>query len=154
MHSKLGSDLGPRACLLVGLTFTFAAGCGPSFGEVSGKVTYNGKSVPAGVVAFLSAESNEPATAQLERDGSYRLPKVRCGPARITVTAPDPKFARKPPVLGPHAKEKDKLFHQRELEAFVEAVQLPQRYADAEKSRLAHTVQSGTQTFDIPLVKD
>jgi len=76
--------------VLVGL-----AGCGKSEGiervTVQGKVTFDGKPVEKGIIAFLpSGETKGPSAGVEIKDGQYNIPKETGptpGPHRIEITA-------------------------------------------------------------------
>src|SRR5262245_38070571 len=85
---------------LVGL-FTAAAliaitGCGESTGSVQGKVYYQDTLVTAGSVAFTPPDEKI-ATAQIQPDGSYNIPKVSTGLSKIAVM---PALAVTMPAAG------------------------------------------------------
>jgi len=73
---------------LAGLA-VFAVGCGPSTATVSGTVSHNGKKVVWGAVSLVAADGST-HTAQIARDGTYRIPNVPTGAAQVGVTSPDP----------------------------------------------------------------
>lgn len=65
------------------------AGCGPSTATVSGTVAHNGKKVVWGGVALVAADGSA-HSAEIGRDGTFRIPNVPTGPAKVSVTSPDP----------------------------------------------------------------
>src|SRR5438309_1497865 len=80
LPARLGR-LAPPALLALAL-----AGCGAPTGEVSGKVTLEGKPLPGGFVAFIG-EGDNPATVsgEIHPDGTYSVSKVPVGKVAITV---------------------------------------------------------------------
>ena len=128
-----------------------SAGCGPSVGEVSGKVLYNGAPLPSGQVLFFGAPANQVNSAQIDKDGNYRIQKVVVGPVRIAVTTPDPGMMKKPHPLGPNPTDKEKFMFERETRGYVPVVPIPSLYNDADKSGLTYTVVPGPQTHNIEL---
>jgi hypothetical protein len=142
-----------------------AAGC-TSYGEVSGKVTYKGKSLKGGSITFTIPGKGSVA-AQIAEDGSYTVAQVPAGEARIAVEtksvgppakAPGPMaFMRGPPKMTP-PKESDlpKDAHAPMSTAPPKAdlkryVPIPDQYGDPEKSGLTFKVTGGAQTHDIDL---
>ena len=124
-------------------------GCGESTGSVKGKVYLQDKLVTAGSIAFLPP-NEKVATTEIRPDGTYELPRVSTGLAKISVTAPMQITmpAGKTMMAGKMgAADKTK-----EAEGPKGAVvPIPEKYADAQKSGLEYTVKSGSQEFDIKL---
>jgi hypothetical protein len=138
---------------LVGL-FTAVAliavtGCGESTGSVQGKVYYQDTLVTAGSVAF-TPPNEKVATAEIQPDGSYNIPKVSTGETKIavmaarSVTMPEGKMMD-PGKMG--ATDKGKVTEV----AKGKPVRIPEKYADVQKSGLTFTVKPGAQEHDIKL---
>lgn len=119
-------------------------------GDVSGKVTHNGKLLPYGSVQFQSADGLiVPGT--IGSDGTYRVSGVPTGTAKISVNCVDDEgaiaFAKamsaaaKDPA-NKSAKPKGK------LEDFNK---IPGKFNDFTTSGLSYDVKSGQQTYDIDL---
>jgi hypothetical protein len=108
------------------------AGCAGQ-GQVSGKVQYKGKPLPAGTITFYDRKNNAVSSA-IGPDGGYSVEKVAAGPVKITVMTPMAIFmpGDKPPPGPPPPT-------------------LPAKYADPEKSGLNWEVKPGTQTHDFNL---
>jgi len=125
-------------------------GCGESTGSVKGKVYLQDKLVTSGSIAFV-APNGKVATANIQSDGSYELPKVSTGLAKISVT---PAMEVKVPAgkkmdlakMGGEAKAKviDET-------ATGKGMPIPAKYGDAQKSELTYEVKPGTQEYDIKL---
>lgn len=65
---------------IVGAMLAVGAGCGgPAKGQVSGKVTFRGQPVTEGKVTFLPQGPGNPAEADLQSDGSYRVETIDGG---------------------------------------------------------------------------
>jgi hypothetical protein len=127
---------------LGGLVLTaLAAGCGPRFGDVAGKVSFQGQPLTTGTIAFYD-QANGVASSPIQADGTYAVHKVRAGPVRITVAMPTGiSFA------GPQGPGAGPL-----LPFLPPAVPwLPARYQDPEQSGLTFEVEPGTQEFDVAL---
>jgi uncharacterized lipoprotein len=115
------------------------AGCGRSWGKVSGTVRYQGKPLPKGSITFYD-EANQAVTSPIDADGKYTIPKVAVGKVKITVALP--MFI---PMAGDAEGAAKMRAEQRTLP------NLPLRYADAEKSGLVREVKAGSQTMDFDL---
>src|SRR5437762_1561676 len=73
-------------------------GCGGSTATVSGKVTYQGRTVTSGSVIVV----NEDGTAEsnvIQPDGTYSVPGVKRGRVKVGVLSPEP--ARAHSILKP-----------------------------------------------------
>ena len=121
-----------------------AAGCGRAAptGDVSGVVRVDGTPLPSGTVAFVG-EDGRAASAMIQADGSYRIPKAPVGPVRITVQTFAPSPGVVPPDTPPGSVK----------QASLRFVSLPEHYADHTTSGLSYTVEPGAQTHDIDLKK-
>src|SRR5215813_2690773 len=120
-----------------------AVGCGGR-GDVSGKVTYNGKPLVFGTVQFEASDKTF-KQGNIEQDGSYSIPGVPVGEAKVAVNSPNPKSGdfqplqregRPPPPPRP------------QIPGWFP---IPTEYQDLSKPRLTYTVKSGPNTFDIQL---
>src|SRR5215467_6772261 len=69
-------------CLL--LLALAADGCSPATGNLSGKISYNGKPLAVGSVLFIGVDA-QPRTAWIEADGSYHFNEVPVGEAKLAV---------------------------------------------------------------------
>jgi hypothetical protein len=154
------------ACLL--------AGCGTDRSEpppktnVTGRVTLHGRPLTGGEVVFLAADGTT-HVRPVAPDGTYSAVNVPEGPARVAVRSDPSQLSGPPPLWAQHkakeAKEQGKTFTPEELTkvedpvlrlAYMESqgmapARVPGRYADPKTSKLAHTVVSGPQTYDVPL---
>jgi hypothetical protein len=121
-----------------------AAGCEPTKTTASGTVTYRGKPVTWGSVALVAADGvTYPGV--LQADGSFRIPGVPVGPARVLVRNPD-----EPPVLkGRVARVTGPAPDDRKVPQFLpplaieEWVPVPEKYADPARSGLSVEVRPG-----------
>jgi hypothetical protein len=138
-------------CLLVTLA---VVGCGKGSGTVSGKVTLDGKPVPGGSINFACLnEDGQIQTARsgsIDKDGSYRVPKIPEGPVKIAIQGPPhgvpPEFLKKMRFSGPSPRLSIRI-------AEREPVEIPNRYTDAKTTDLTYTVVRGNQEHDIALTK-
>jgi hypothetical protein len=95
-------------------------------GTLKGKVTFNGKPLPAGEVLFIDADGKY-KTGTIREDGTYSVTGVKPGEYRIAVTTSKEK--------APKGKY----------------VPIPERFASVDHSGLKYQVQKGEQNFDISL---
>ena len=130
------------------------AGCGARTGDVTGTVTYQGKTVASGTV-IIAGSDDLPYYGVLKEDGSFVVSKVPLGLARIAVVSPGPddgknvgsilqmtkKGLAKPAARPPFRGDPDKWFP------------LPKEYRDFDTSGLTVTVTGGVNNRDI-LLKD
>jgi hypothetical protein len=133
-------------------------GCGQKTGSVSGRITYQDRPLTFGRVTLFAVD-NSVHSAQIGSDGSYAIPKVPVGPAKITVETPDlrkmPESHRgmmDPARMGnPQAEKPGKLEPRAKTPAGSKPVFIPDQYASLDRSGLSLDVQAGENTFDIPL---
>jgi hypothetical protein len=129
------------------------AGCGPSTGNVSGKVLYKGAPLKGGNVSFTTADSKIPQTSPIAEDGSYSIEKIPLGPVKISVETKSlaqtaKAFKNEPPpgMTQPGGKNQSD-----PAEAARRYVAIPDKYSDSITSELTYTVTSGNQSHDIEL---
>jgi hypothetical protein len=140
------------------LLLAACAGCSSSTqGTISGKVTYQGKPVPAGTVVFVPQVQGGSFVARI-RDGQYKLENCPVGPAKIAVSTPANTDPMKR-MMGGKMKRPPEI--QEKLKGGAPAVgaasndaptiSIPPRYQDPEKSGLTCEVKGGSQVYDIDL---
>jgi hypothetical protein len=112
-----------------------AAGCAPGKGSISGRVTFNKTPVASGRISFHSEVGNHEVFNAVIKDGKYSIDGVTAGKARVSVISTTP-------VKGGDLKKG---------RGTQTVSTLPPRYADADKSNLSLTVQSGSQDFPVDL---
>ena len=125
--------LSARCPILLGLVVSMCVwvGCGsggPQMGSVSGKVTYEGQPLTAGIVTFVDDEIGSGASAKLDASGNYHIPSVRIGEYTVAVQ-------NMPPPPGGKFVELD----------------IPDKYQDLESSGLTATVEEGKNIADFSL---
>jgi hypothetical protein len=112
-------------------------GCGHGKGTgaaVQGKITFNGKAVPYGVIAFSEA-GGRPISAAIQPDGSYAA-NVPSGQYAVRIDAP--------PQLPPDWKEGQPL-------PKMAPRALPEKYGNFTTSGLTATVRDESQQLDFAL---
>ena len=97
-------------------------------GTLTGKVTFNGKPLPGGLITLTTTADGEVRTypGRIQKDGTYTVPNVPAGPAQVSVATIN-------------------VLH------LPDAIRIPRRFADAGRSGLAVEVRGGTQDFPIDL---
>jgi hypothetical protein len=135
------------------LMVTGCSGAGrPPLGKVSGKVTYNGKSVTAGSVIFTpvqgsQSEASRIATGQIEADGSYFLTTFDTGDGA---------------VLGQHVVTVDSRGDPDEMKKLnmkpggiiaykLPKASIPEKYTKPDRSPFKYTVEVGNNTINLEL---
>jgi hypothetical protein len=142
------------------LLLAVCAGCSSSSqGTISGKVTYQGKPVPAGTVVFVPQVQGGSFVAHI-RDGEYKVENCPVGPAKIAVSTPantDPmkrmmgSKMKRPPEIEEKLGRGGSADGSSSSPTDAPAVSIPPRYQDPEKSGLSYTVTSGSQVHDIDI---
>jgi len=131
--------------LLLGL-----GGCGKGQGTVSGKVTLEGKALKFGSVLMVG-EDQVRYSADIERDGSYRIENVPFGNVQVAVYSVDPKEQNVPKFKNDRpGKLGAKVPNQSPVDN-AGWFPIPADYGDPSKSGIALTVDQADIVFDIPL---
>jgi hypothetical protein len=102
-------------------------------GTVTGKVTFKGTPLLRGAVIFYDRDG-ENYLGQIQRDGSYTVANIPCGPMRIAVFGRGPA---PPPLIPPPG-----------------GLPIPKHYGNVSKSGLELDVRPGSQVFMIDLNDD
>jgi hypothetical protein len=121
------------------------AGCGPGRGDVTGQITFQGRPVEVGTVTVLP--SDKIIRNVVIEGGKYTLHNVPAGPAKFTVSSPDPLAQR---VAARKEEERKRL----EAEATARGDKwfpIPERYSKFDDSGLTYEVHAGSNEFDIKL---
>jgi hypothetical protein len=123
----------PLVLLTVGLS-----GCGSKPGSVSGKVTYQGKTLSSGLVVFVDKDGKVSQPAGIEVDGSYAAHNVPLGQVTACVeTLPLSGGDGGPPA----SKDQPRARY----------VPIPGKYKDAKQSELTLEVKPGPNVYNIDL---
>jgi hypothetical protein len=124
--------------------------------EISGKVLFQGKPLPGGVVNFVAVNGGFANTGVIDENGNYQL-KAPVGEVRIGVSnkmlrsgAPTKEGGqKKEPKTAREEKTADQKKGQRGVKGRY--VDIPPSYTDPSTSGLTYTVKPGAQTHDIEL---
>ena len=163
------------ALLLVGAASLLSIGCSRPVGSVTGKVTFQGKPLKGGNVAFVSSEGRQSFASGIKEDGTYEVPNIQGGSYKVTVEtaslkppataagtgmggigqkAPVTKEGTGAPPPGQQLPDGYKASSPASGQAAANAkkyVAIPDKYADADKSELTYTFNGGSDTFNIDL---
>jgi hypothetical protein len=131
----------------------FSVGCGQGQGTVTGTVKFQDKPLAFGSVVIRGPDGI-PRTAHISPGGTYTMPDIPCGAAKLAVYCPDP--AEQDDLL-----EQEKAKFQKGLAKTLDRKVLdidrtkwfaiPSEYGDFDKSGLFFEVKKGSNTFDIIL---
>ncbi len=125
---------------VIALLLLVVVGCAGR-GDISGKVTYKGKALVWGTVQIEAADKTF-KQANIE-DGSYSIPGVPVGEARVAVSSTNPQSSDFQPLhAGPRFQPKTPI---------KGWFPIPSEYQDINKSPLTYTVIRGPNTYDIEL---
>lgn len=134
------------------LVFALVSGCGGGKGDVTGKVTFEGKPIPWGRITFVSKGGNQLAISSSIKNGEYKIVGCPAGLAKISVES---FLARKSEteVKNPLAKGfgPPKTADSPPPEAIGKHLEIPQILGNPESSGLEYTVKRGEQSFDFDL---
>jgi hypothetical protein len=134
-------------CLATAL-MSLIVGCGGGTGELSGKVTYQGKVVTMGSVTVVGTD-NVPRLSGIAEDGSYSVPEIPAGPVRISVSSPEPPKDPPPPTAG----KKFEGMSQASAPSRTASkwFKIPDQYAEVNTSGLTTDVKRGANNYNIDL---
>jgi hypothetical protein len=122
------------AIVLLGL-IAFSSGCSRGKCTISGRVTLEGRPLPAGVITFHCQTGNREVVNAKIQDGNFSVDDVPIGPVKITVT--------------PIPSQGDKGADQRQSSGG--ALPVPNRYRTPEESLLQLEVKGKSQQFNVDL---
>ena len=131
----------PGSWLLIGVFAVLMGGCGGKTGELTGRVTFQNKKLQQGTV-LVAASGGSMHSGVIQSDGTYTIPGIPVGPAKIAVNCPDPREVK----VIPRKKE--------EKRAAVDVSKwtaIPEKYADPKESGLSTEIRPGSNTFNIDL---
>jgi hypothetical protein len=120
------------------------SGCGQATSTVSGKVRYLHVPLSTGTVLLLASDGTS-HHGSIQPDGSFRIPKVPTGLARVSVTSQEPVFA------GGLDLEKARQQPIHETAVRNTGSRIPLRYGDLQESGLQVEVKPGSTSLDLDL---
>jgi len=142
---------------LVLLALLTASGCSRGTGTVTGKVTFKGKTLKAGNIAFVSSTPGvQSKSTTIDTEGNYKIENMPTGEVTITVETesinPAGKMAA-PRYKPPPGQKAPEGFETGDppAEAAKRYVWIPPKYADWQKSGLKYEVKPGSQEYNIEL---
>lgn len=119
-----------------------ATGCGPSRGDVTGKVTYKEKPLVFGTVQFDTVEGLK--QGNIDSNGNYSVPGVVVGEVKAAVNSPNPNSGDRQPLV----REGMTLPKIPEVKGWFP---IPQEYQNLSSPQLTYTVKTGANKIDIEL---
>jgi hypothetical protein len=126
---------------VIALLLLVVVGCAGR-GDISGKVTYKGKALVWGTIQLEAADKTF-KQANIESDGSYSIPGVPVGNARVSVSSANPQSSDFVPLhAGPRFQPKKPI---------TGWFPIPSEYQDINKAKMSYTVKNGPNTYDIDL---
>lgn len=141
----------PRVCagLILWVSLVLVVGCQDSRVTVNGKVTFAGKPLPAGIVAFVGPD-NQVQTVSVATDGSYCVSDVKLGMNKVTVQTSS-MITEGPPDRGGDAPASATPVGGKATAGKGRFVPIPDRYSRAATSRLEILVSANGQTYNIEI---
>jgi hypothetical protein len=120
-----------------------AVGCAGR-GDVSGKVTYQGKPLVFGTVQFEASDKTL-KQANIKEDGTYSVVGVPVGEAKVAVSSLNPQSSDFQPLQREGQPPRKP---PREVKGWFP---IPTDYQDLSKAKLTFTVKRGQNPYDIDL---
>ena len=148
MRSIIAIPRRAAARVVVAVALIAAPGCaGRGVGTVSGRVTFQGKTVASGGVV-MAPDEGPPIAAAINEDGTYVCRNVPTGPVKIGVVSPNDALEAKE-----RQAQKPGLARAGDLGNFnpAEWFPIPSKYANYMNSPLKFELKKGENTFDIEL---
>lgn len=137
-----------RLVVVGSLLMMLTSGCGKKDGNVTGTVTYKGKSLTHGTVVFHGVDGI-PVNGIIDEAGKYEAKGIPPGETLVTVIQL-PKDYRSPADLRKEFEAAGKTLNFAQLSPPKSLI--PERYNNPEQSGLKANVVRGAMSFDIQLV--
>jgi hypothetical protein len=116
--------------------------------EVSGKVLFQGKPLPGGIVSFVAVKGGFVSSGPIDENGNYQL-NAPVGDVEISVMNRMLQPSRGSKGLRPARLKKAEAKENQPLKG--RWVKIPSHFEDPHTSGLKYTVKQGPQTHDIEL---
>lgn len=141
------------ACLAFGLVVV--SGCGPGVGNLTGKVTYKGKTVASGSVILIAADGI-PKYSPIQPDGGFRFESVPAGEVKLGVNSPNPapdpdKLAMSAPGAKRGGREQQDPITATPTSDPKLWFPIPVELGDPNKSGISTKLKRGDNNFNIEL---
>jgi hypothetical protein len=129
-----------RSVMLLLLATCLIVGCGEAkLGELSGTITYDGKLVEQGSIAFIPVDGKGPTAGSSIKDGKYLAQKVSVGTAKVR-------------IMGAKVTGQKRMFDDPDSPLVTTSAEyLPAKYN--KETELTFDVLPGIQTKDFDLAK-
>jgi hypothetical protein len=138
---------------LLALLLLSVNGCGPSRGNVTGKVSYQGRPLAWGTVVLIASDQMAYHGA-IHQDGTYTIRNVPTGMARVGIASADPYPAREPSKAAQEELEARLRKAGREIlerPARGTWFAIPAKYGDPQTSGVTTQIATGTATLNFDL---
>ena len=131
----------PRLSAAIAISLCVLSGCGrgESTGSVAGDISFNGKPLPTGIVAFHYPDGR--VVSGGIQDGRYTIPQAPTGAVQIAVQTPPESKPGNAATEAPKGGA---------MQPSV-SVGVPAKYGKPETSGLSFTVAAGNQTHPLDL---
>jgi hypothetical protein len=143
-----------QVLLLVALALPFAVtGCSVGKADVTGRVTYRGKTVVTGTVIVRGSDGIE-MMGKIGPDGSYSVPGITAGEVKFAVVSRDPAVVNARALVGKgraDGKEEASVPPAPPPLPEVKWFALPDQYESAETSKIGTSLKPGSNQFNIDL---
>jgi hypothetical protein len=141
-----------RSRIVFAFLFAALSGCGSrGVGTLSGNITHEGKPLNAGTIQVIHSNGMS-FTAEIQPDGTYRLPDLPEGAVLVGVSNPHP-LARYQELTGFAKTEEQRAAIRKptpeELRAWIG---IPAGYANPDTSGLTAEIKKGLNSKDFALV--
>jgi hypothetical protein len=131
------------------------SGCGPGIGNLSGKVTYQTKTVASGSV-ILIASDGVPRYCPLQQDGTFHFGNIPAGEVKLGVTSPNPvpdpeKLAMSAPGAKRGGREQQDPITATPTSDPKLWFPIPTTVGDPTQSNIKRTLKRGDNVYNIEL---
>ena len=136
----------PAALCAIGILF--AAGCGAATGKVSGTVTIKGAKIKRGLITFMPEAGAKDVYNAAIIDSKYETGEIPAGSAKIMITPGQDK----PAPVAQQTEGVDTVAPPKASGPSTAALEVPEKYQNADTTPLKFTIKGGANQFDADLV--